>query len=220
MHITKSSVLLFIILFITSCGGNNSNNTNNEETKPNQTIDKYGICVDQEVDLGLSVKWAGWNVGATSPDGYGEWYAWGEVDGKKNYTTGSYKHYRSGKYEVIGNLGGQVHDAATYRWGGSWRIPTRDEFEELLNKCTWEWFVYKGVNGYKITGTNGNSIFLPAAGYKHGMTHDNPESYGVYWSSTSYNADQGYAWNIFFSNSGHGLYNSGRTNGMTIRPVR
>ncbi|MBQ9077839.1 MAG: DUF1566 domain-containing protein [Muribaculaceae bacterium] len=213
LHIFGITLILALGIGLASCGGQKS-------TAEQNNIDQYGICLDQEVDLGLSVKWAAWNVGATSPDGYGDYYAWGEVDGKKNYSTGSYKYYNAGKYEVIGNLSSSVHDAATFRWGGNWRIPSRDEFDELINKCTWEWFIYKGVNGYKVTGPNGNSIFLPAAGYKHGTTHDNPEAYGVYWTSTSYNADQGYAWNVFFSNSGHGLYNSGRTNGMTIRPVR
>jgi hypothetical protein len=130
------------------------------------------------VDLGLSVKWATCNVGATKPEEYGDYFAWGETTPKDAYDWSTYKWCNGGpstqtKYCTNSSYGTVDNkttldlsdDAACANWGGSWRMPTRAEQDELRNNCTWTWTTQNGVNGYKVTGTNGNSIFLPAAGY-------------------------------------------------------
>ena len=99
-----------------------------------------GISTDQKVDLGLSVCWAGWNVGASSPEEYGDYYAWGETIDKSDYTEDSYQYYNGSDYVNIGsNISGTRYDVARAQWGGSWRMPTNAEFEELINRCTWTW---------------------------------------------------------------------------------
>lgn len=134
------------------------------------------------VDLGLSVYWAGWNVGATSPEGYGNYYAWGETTTKGNYVESSYQYFNGSNYVNIGNnISGTRYDVARIQWGGNWRMPTKTEGEELVNLCTWTWTTYNKVNGYKVTGPNGNSIFLPATGAVEGSTIDSRGAMGFYW---------------------------------------
>ena len=151
------------------------------------------------VDLGLSVKWATCNIGAESPEDYGDYFAWGETEPKSDYSWSTYKHCDNGssskltKYNV-GSSWGTVDnkttleledDAARVNWGGSWRMPTRAEQDELREKCTWTWTTLNGIKGYKMTSkSNGNSIFLPAAGYRNGTDVFPAGSYGVYWSSS------------------------------------
>lgn len=115
----------------------------------------------QAVDLGLSVKWADRNVGAKSPEGYGDYLAWGDTRSKSTYLKDNCKTFGKSVRKTAGNA---QYDAATARWGSKWRTPTKEEFEELCNKCEWEWTTQNGVNGMKVTGPNGNSIFLPASG--------------------------------------------------------
>ncbi len=124
------------------------------------------------VDLGLSVKWATCNVGANKPEDYGDYFAWGETTIKSDYsciTNITYNHTTShlqslGIIDANGNLTSS-RDVATANWGGTWRMPTETECEELLDNCTWKWTTQNGVKGYKVIGTNGNSIFLPATIY-------------------------------------------------------
>ena len=110
------------------------------------------------IDLGLSVKWATYNVGADSPDEYGDYYAWGETATKSSYYA---KNCTTWEQEV-GDISGTLqYDAATAKWGGSWRMPSLEEFNELQNNCTWEWTTLGDVKGYKVTSNiNGNTIFL------------------------------------------------------------
>ena len=109
------------------------------------------------VDLGLSVMWATCNIGANSPEEYGDYFAWGEAETKPEYTYENSVTYGTDNYIF--------HDAAVENWGGSWRMPTSDEYRELIGKCTWLWTSINGTKGYKVTSKkNGNSIFLPAAG--------------------------------------------------------
>ena len=141
------------------------------------------------VDLGLSVKWATCNVGASSPTGYGNYYAWGETSTKSEYLEKTYAYCNKKKgvyvYMNIGpNISGTQYDAARVNWGGTWRMPTWDEIKELKEKCSWVWTTVNGVNGYKVTGPNGNSIFLPAAGYRYDTSLDKAGSYGFYCSAT------------------------------------
>ena len=178
------------------------------------------------VDLGLSVKWATCNVGAEAPEEYGNYYAWGETSTKYEYnssnslTDGLTKSElrTQGYIDEADNLTAQ-HDAAATNWGGNWRMPTYDELNELITDCTWTWTTQNSVNGYKVTGPSGASIFLPAAGLR-GTSLYPAGSYGEYWSST---LEEG-----FFSDGGNKLdFNSGsvdvglggRDYGCTVRPV-
>ena len=135
------------------------------------------------VDLGLSVLWATCNVGASSPSDYGDYYAWGETKTKLNYTYGN-----SRTFEVISSMsdisGNPQYDAAAANWGTGWRMPTKDEFEELEDKCDWHWDYQSGHNGFKITGPNGNSIFIPLTGFRGGILRKYVDKAAAYWSST------------------------------------
>ena len=151
----------------------------------------------EAIDLGLSVKWASHNVGATKPEEFGNHYAWGETEVKEKYTMFNYKYlnWSTGGVVNIGTeISGTKYDVATVKWGGNWRMPTADEMLELTNNCEWTDSICNGVRGKKVTGVNGNSIFLPAAGAgapgaEQGFT---PNEVGVYWTGTldtSYSED-------------------------------
>ena len=125
------------------------------------------VTAGQAVDLGLSVYWASCNLGAEKPEEYGDYYAWGETKTKQQFTRNNYAYYNSNTtlYTNIGSeISGTEYDAATVNLGSDWRMPTRSEMQELIDKCIWEWTQINNVNGYKVIGKNGNSIFLPAAG--------------------------------------------------------
>ena len=193
------------------------------------------------VDLGLSVKWATCNIGASKPEGYGDYYAWGEISTKNDYSWSTYK-YCNGSYDKLtkycndsgyGNNGftdGKTKlelsdDVARQKWGGSWRMPTRAEQDELrnTNNCTWTWTTQNGVKGYLVTskksGHEGASIFLPAAGYRDGAGLDDAGSYGDFWSSSLNTDTPGRAYCLYF-NSGEVDWNgSNRYYGQSVRPV-
>ena len=179
--------------------------------------DLYTIIFYENVDLGLSVKWASCNVGASSPEDYGDYYAWGETETKERYVYGNSTWHQ----EDAEDIAGTEYDVAHVKWGGSWRMPTKDECEELIDGCTWTWTTLNGVNGYQVTGSTGNSIFLPAAGFYSGTSLSKAGSYGYYWSSTpdedNTNLD---AYSIYFdsedreTNSSHDRYY-----GCSVRPV-
>ena len=187
----------------------------------------------QAVDLGLSVKWASCNVGATKPEEYGDYFAWGEVKPKKLYSWETYK-YCNGSYNTLTKYNsdsryGRVDnkstleaqdDAATVNWGGEWRMPTKEEQYELRTKCTWVWTTLNGVNGYKVIGSNGNSIFLPAAGCMYRRSLSNAGSRGFYWSSSLYTDYPSNAYYVFFL-SDHVLWIifNNRDSGQSVRPV-
>ena len=168
------------------------------------------------VDLGLSVKWATCNVGASSPGAYGKYYAWGETTTKSTYT-----YDNCGSYGMLwGDIGGHSsRDAARANWGGNWRLPTNAEFQELLDSCTWECTTQNGHNGYKVTGPNGQSIFLPAAGSRFGAGEVGVGSSGGYWGSTPYESDTHCAYDLFFGKVSHYVNWSGRFDGRSVRPV-
>ena len=168
------------------------------------------------VDLGLSVKWATCNVGANSPSDYGDYYAWGETSTKSSYDTDNSKTYR----KIMGNIGGNSsYDVARYRWGGSWRLPTKAECQELVDKCTWTWTTQGGHNGYKVTGKNGKSIFLPATGWRDGTSPKYVGEYGNYWGSTPYERGTDGAYNLGFNSSYHYVGWGYRDCGRSVRPV-
>ena len=168
------------------------------------------------VDLGLSVKWATCNVGASKPEDYGNYYAWGETSTKSSYTSDNSKTYGKQMNDIKGN---SQYDAARANWGGTWRLPTKAELEELKNKCTWRWTTQNGVKGYKVTGPNGNSIFLPVAGYRSGSSLDYAGVYGGYWSSTPYESDIFRAYYLYFSSGGQSVDWRSRFHGRSVRPV-
>ena len=169
------------------------------------------------VDLGLpsGLKWATCNVGASNPGDYGNYYAWGETTTKSSYDENNCSTYN----QNIGDIAGTNRDAARQNWGGRWRMPRASEIDELKDNCTWTWTTQDGHDGYRITGPNGNSIFLPAAGYRHGSSSNLVGSDGLYWSSTPYESYTQYAYYLYF-NSGY-LYRSwnGRRSGFSVRPV-
>lgn len=135
------------------------------------------------VDLGLSVKWATCNLGAYSPEEYGKYYAWGETTTTTDYSKSSCATWNRDISDIAGN---PQYDAARANWGGSWRLPTEDEMRELVEKCTWTWTTRGGYNGYKVTGPNGNSIFLPAAGFRAESSLYVESKAGHYWCSIPY----------------------------------
>lgn len=135
-------------------------------------------------DLGLSVKWAHVNIGATYPEEAGDYFAWGEVSPKAEYLLANYE--RSGEYCFADGrkvLESQ-DDAATANWGGKWRMPTPSEIDELCSKCNWKWKEINGVGGYVVSNTQygAKSIFIPLVGYKNGDKLNSYNDYGYYWS--------------------------------------
>ena len=166
------------------------------------------------VDLGLSVKWATCNVGADSPEDKGDYYAWGETATKITYTESNCSTCK----ENIGDISGNPqYDAAAANWGGDWRMPTEDEFQELIDECDWEW---DGDGyGYTVTGPNGNSIFLPAAGWKNKNELCYDGSFGNYWSSTPGSEGTQKACNLGFSSTFKSTYCNYRDGGGSVRPV-
>ena len=188
------------------------------------------------VDLGLpsGVKWADRNLGASKPSEYGDYYAWGETEPKTDYswetytlrdTEGNMKKYNAtdGKTTLEAE-----DDAATAKLGTPWRMPTSAEIEELLNSdnCTWTWITQDDVNGYGVNGykvvskKNGNSIFLPAAGYRSGSELRGAGSWGNYWSSSLNAAGSDYARYLYFLSDVRDWSQDFRYYGLPIRPVR
>ncbi len=155
--------------------------------------------VPEAIDLGLpsGLKWASFNVGASKPEEYGDYYAWGEVETKDTYSWETYK-WCNGSYNTLTKYNTQSDsgtvdnkttldpedDVAATKLGGKWRMPTDEEWSELMDKCTWTWTTQNGVNGRLVTGLNGNTIFLPAAGSRRGTSLYNVGSHGYYWSSS------------------------------------
>ncbi len=184
------------------------------------------------VDLGLSVKWATMNVGANAPEENGDYFAWGETEPKDYFDVSTYKWCNGSEntltkyctYSDYGTVDNKAvldleDDAAHANWGGAWRMPTVDEMEELKEKCNWEWTTQSGVNGQKVTGPNGNSIFLPAAGYRWFDLLYSAGSYGNYWSGSLLPYDDNYACCLYFNSGGTNLGGDNRGSGHSVRAV-
>lgn len=168
------------------------------------------------VDLGLpsGLKWATCNVGATKPEEYGDYYAWGEIKPKQRYDIDNYT-YKSNPETLPLSA-----DAANVNWGGSWRMPTLAEQDELRNHCTWEWTTLNGEKGYKvISKKNGNSIFLPAAGYRYNSLLSNAGSNGLYWLSSLRTYYSDVACYLYFNSGYVGWSSDLRYYGLSVRPV-
>ncbi|MBR6758644.1 MAG: hypothetical protein IKM35_09290, partial [Bacteroidaceae bacterium] len=170
------------------------------------------------VDLGLpsGLKWATCNVGADKPEECGNYYAWGETETKSEYTEDNCVTWEKN----LGDISGDSHyDAARRNWGGSWRMPTAAECQELIDNCTGTWTTQGGHKGYQVTGKNGNSIFLPAAGWYYGSSLDCQRKYGLYLSSTPYESYTKDAYYLGFNSSDRSVYWYRRFYGRTVRPV-
>ncbi len=219
--------------YVFSGNGDLGSSSSSSTKKPVRLIYPYY----ESVDLGLSVQWATMNVGATAPENYGDYYAWGETETRTTYSNWSNYKYCEGsestltKYNNNYSQGTVVDnkfildnedDVANVKWGGNWRMPTQDEFEELIDNCTWTWTTQNGVGGYRITSNKSGytgSIFLPAAGYITDAQRGS--GYGYYWSSSLHTSDPKYAHRLWFSSDGRketgGLL---RETGFTVRPVK
>ncbi len=187
----------------------------------------------QYIDLGLpsGVMWAACNIGATNPEDNGSYFAWGETSAKTSYNWNTYKYgsaetelakyntkKKSGRVDKITVLESD-DDVAASVCGGNWRLPTLDEFRELLSKCTSEWITVNGVYGRKIIGSNGNSIFLPASGYKYPSSFNFLSFDGYYWTSTLDDSYPSHAWFLHFSSSIFDVEGGFRSFGRSIRAV-
>lgn len=197
------------------------------------------------IDMGLSVKWANANLGATAPEGYGDYYAWGETAPKNNYSWSTYKWGTSftsltkyntksscGTVDNITELqrgeksGETVDDVARAVLGGKWRMPTASEVDELIStrnnaSYQWDWKSLNGHNGWLVSYlVNNNSIFLPAAGYRNGPSLGDVGSDGSYWSSSLNTGGPDYACDLYFDSDGVKRGNgSSRYHGQSVRPV-
>ena len=197
----------------------NEKGTSYGEQKSFTTLDIPTINGYEYVDLGLpsGLKWATCNVGASSPEDYGDYFAWGETSPKAEYT---WENSVTGGEQMSDISGNAQYDAAAANWGGSWRMPTKDEMQELVDYCEWEWTQVNGVNGSKVIGPNGSCIFLPAAGRRHGSSPSDAGSCGLYWSSTpSDYDDDGYAYYLYFDDGLEHVYSNLRYLGHTVRPI-
>ena len=176
------------------------------------------------IDLGLpsGTKWACCNVGASAPEDYGNYYAWGETQPKSVYSMDNYQYYNSntGFVNIGSDIAGTGYDAATANWGAPWCMPSLAQIRELLNNTTSTWTTENGVYGRKFTGPNGNTMFLPAAGRRWDSDFSFAGSDGVYRSSTLYEGGPLNACYLVFTSGDAlwGYYN--RYCGLSVRPVR
>ena len=206
-----------------------------EETDDDiQSVTISGDVADA-VDMGTSVKWAKWNLGASRPEQYGVYFAWAESAPKTSYNWESYKWGNMDaltKYSNCSDFGvvdnkmtlEKRDDAASVNWGGKWRTPSADEWKELKEKCSWTWttdYEGTGICGYAVTNTaSGNSIFLPAAGFMSDEQLVNAADHGYYWSSSLYQTSSIGACDTDFSDNWVGANNYHfRILGSSIRPV-
>lgn len=190
------------------------------------------------VDLGLpsGTLWATMNIGASKPEYYGEYFAWGETISKNNYSWSNYKWCNGSGFKITKYCNDNSHgyngfrdnkteldpedDAAYVNWGSQWRMPSKEQLDELRTNCTWTWTSMNGVNGYLVTGPNSNSIFLPAAGYYWGDSRSLEGSGGHYWSRTLVSEDARGAYFLSFTRTE--VYGAGglRCGGYPVRAVR
>ncbi len=221
---------LFLIGFVACMNKKTSKKTNKPTLSESKDLKKH---LNHElnghacVDLGLSVCWATYNVGAEFPEEYGSYFAWGETDVNQFYKWESYKYGSFNNNDVnfgmikYNKIDGHKNldladDAARVNWGEGWRMPTLDEIKELCEKCIWTWKSLNGINGYEIIGTNGNSIFIPAAGYRHGSGVSYEGSLVYCWSSSLGRSYPHYACSL---GSNAIFYSANRCHGQPVRAV-
>ncbi len=216
---TDISDIVAIINIIANGGGGSS------QTETDAAVEA-GLCPDNHhphaIDLGIGVKFACCNVGASSPEEYGGYYAWGETEEKDYYGPSTYKYYNSSTgYTSLGSdIAGTQYDVAHVKWGGGWHMPSYDQLGLLTtSKCTSTWTSVNGVYGRKVTGPNGASIFLPAAGYRWDDCTYYVGSDGNYWSSTQYPSHPHNAYYLYFSSGYVDWDDYYRHGGQSVRPV-
>ena len=196
----------------------------NVPNKPDPAVEA-GLCPDNHhphiIDMGVAGKWSCCNVGASAPWEYGGCYAWGETEEKDYYAWSTYMHC-DGSYDTCHNLvsdiAGTQYDVAHVKWGGKWRMPSLAQIK-LLNNCTSKWTTFNGINGRLYTRSYGNSIFLPAAGYRWDGYAGDIGSFGYYWSSTQSPDNSHGAYYLFFSSGGSYWLSYDRGSGQSVRPV-
>ena len=189
------------------------------------------------VDLGLpsGTLWADRNVGADSPEDYGDHFAWGETKPKTTYDWSTYKWCNSSSDSLTKYCANSTYgyngfidnkttlepfdDAATANWGAKWCMPTYDQHSELRRECTWTWTTLRGTKGYKVTGPNGNSIFLPTTGFCYGSNLYYFDSNAYYWSSSLDWGRSSDAYYLHFYSDGHAQNIVYRSYGQTVRAV-
>lgn len=221
----------------TTLGDNNDGDDDNDDNGGGNGGDDNGggdepttgtINGHEWVDLGLpsGLKWATYNVGASSKEDYGDYFAWGETEAKSTYIEENSITYDVEMSDISGN---SQYDVARKKWGSTWRMPTEQEMNELVDNCEWKWTQVNGVYGVEVTGPNDNCIFLPAAGNRDGSSlyYDGEE--GVYWTSTppvydNTDYDNSIAFNLIFDNEGYGFvtvnnFSCTRYFGQPVRPV-
>ena len=191
-----------------------------------QTVASDGTTLTSDVvpiDLGLpsGTKWANMNMGASSPDEPGSYYAWGETETKNNYDAQSYAHFSGGMIDIGSNIAGTQYDVAHVKWGGRWRMPTKEQFEELMEYCTWTVEERNNSNGFLIKSPhNGKSIFLPAVGMRSGTDLPGNEMVmeGAYWTATA--SEEKSSWHFSSTDDVRRMDENGyRPYGLCIRAV-
>lgn len=220
---------------VTTVSNSQTQNVTDETNKQNDDSSKQETSIKEEgkingfkyVDLGLpsGTKWANRNIGADYPQENGNYFAWGEIFAKTNYikenslTQGQDTSSLRSKGIVNSNsVLSTSSDAAKARWGSTWRVPTKADFEELESHCNWTWTEYRGKYGFKITGKNGNSIFLPASGCINNRACNFNGQNGIYTISTVHSApDRAYAY--IFGSKEHYVSWRFRFIGSVVRPV-
>ena len=221
----KFFLIALAVMFFGTVGDAKMNVTEDNTKTPDGVV---------AVDMGLSVKWANMNVGAKKSTGFGSYFAWGETKSKDYYSWNTYAWSKGDsqfltKYSTTDRRAqlASSDDAAHTNWGGKWRMPTVDEYEELINpdNCKWEWVTKEGINGYKVTSKKtGNSIFLPITGFRYYADTQFRGIMGVYWTSTLYTANPNKAWCLEFNFSNvevhYGNLSSNRFSGRCIRAVQ
>ena len=196
------------------------------EPEPEPTLVPVLVCSDDHhphlIDLGLpsGTLWSCCNVGASSPEDYGDYYAWGDTQTKDVYNNDTYQYYQDGSFVDIGfDIAGTLYDAATANWGAPWQMPTKGDFEELLNHTTSTWITKNGVNGREFKGDNGGILFLPAAGSYSNGGLGLEGARGYYWSSSLYEGSPGYAYCFSFRSGNVGCGDYVSSGGRNVRPV-
>ena len=207
------------------------NESEQENTSENIEPDCYLKCPDDnhphKIDLGLpsGTKWACCNVGAKSPESFGGYYAWGEIADKKNFGGENYTHCDyNPPFTTFHDLGSSIcgteYDIAHVKWGKGWQMPSKDQFDELLDNCKTKRTTVKGVNGWLfLSKNNGGELFLPAAGHIEGADSDVRGDNGDYWTGTQNPDLSGFSYDFHFHEDELFSYHWHRYDGLTVRPI-
>lgn len=223
-------------LGFTSCGGDDEDDTPDGGYGGEQTEGTDKLCPDSRhphaIDMGAAGVWACCNVGASKPEDYGGYYAWGETEEKSDYSWQTYKYWHDkngdGYYDNDGELddlgdisGNKSYDVAAAKWGGRWRMPTLNQIQNLINNCSYKWIEVNGIYGGLFTASNGHRIFLPAAGGRYGTELNHRGDTGICWSSTPWTSDRYNAYDLIFNSGGASCYyyDWGCVSGHSVRPV-